>query len=325
MQALVAIFNSFKNFLPIVVGSSLLFACNTNPEHFIPETSSKKPYDAIPEKVTGLAKVVPEKNIVGLNAQATGLLKAVNVRIGDTITIGLTLFEIAHDLEDGKIEVIEAQIEAQRASLDASIAASNRTAAATEHAAKKLERLQKVYDQGAGTKQELEDAKSAWQLLSLDHKTAQTAIGSAEARLAEYIANLQLARRSRDNFFVKAPNSGVILDVTVSPGTFVTQGTRLGEFAPEGAMCVVAEIDELFAWHVRVGQQAFIRMQGGKDPIAYGQVIEVSPSLNQKSLFAEDVGKLEDRRVRAVKVKLENGQEKLLYGQRVECSIDVKN
>jgi hypothetical protein len=105
----------------------------------------------------------------------------------------------------------------------------------------------------------------------------------------------------------------------------VGQKVSLAEFAPESPTSVLTEIDELFAARVKLNQPAFIRLLGGRDTIAFGRVISLSPSLNRKSLFSEEIGKLEDRRVRKVRIRLEEGQQNVLYGQRVECLINVKN
>jgi len=52
-------------------------------------------------------------------------------------------------------------------------------------------------------------------------------------------------------------------------------------------------------------------------------VILASPYLRKKSLFADNSANLEDRRVREVRVQLDN-PENVLIGARVECIIDVQ-
>lgn len=52
-------------------------------------------------------------------------------------------------------------------------------------------------------------------------------------------------------------------------------------------------------------------------------MILASPYLRKKSLFADNSANLEDRRVREVRVQLDN-PENVLIGARVECIIDVQ-
>jgi hypothetical protein len=52
-------------------------------------------------------------------------------------------------------------------------------------------------------------------------------------------------------------------------------------------------------------------------------VVLASPYLRKKSLFADKAGDLEDRRVREVRVQLDQ-PEKVLLGARVECVIEIE-
>jgi len=84
------------------------------------------------------------------------------------------------------------------------------------------------------------------------------------------------------------------------------------------------EVDELFADRVAVGQAAGIRRQGGSEILATGKVVSVAPDLKQKSLFSDEIGKLEDRRVREVRIRLDPpAGSPLLLGARVECILDI--
>ena len=95
------------------------------------------------------------------------------------------------------------------------------------------------------------------------------------------------------------------------------------DFAPEGPVMAITEIDELFADKVKVGQPAFVRAQGDTVVLATGKVILAAPYLRKKSLFSDKADNLEDRRVREVRVQLDSS-ETLLIGSRVECIIELK-
>lgn len=123
---------------------------------------------------------------------------------------------------------------------------------------------------------------------------------------------------------IYALTSGKILSVEIIVGSFLATNTSIGDFAPAAPTVVVAEMDELFAGKIEIGQKAGIRLQGSSKEIAAGKVSEVSPYLRQKSLFSDELGKLEDRRVREIKVRLENPPKELLYGTRVDCVVYLK-
>ena len=94
------------------------------------------------------------------------------------------------------------------------------------------------------------------------------------------------------------------------------------DFAPEGPLMAVTEVDELFADKVKEGMSAYIRPQGKTDTLATGKVFLTSPYLRKKSLFADAASDMEDRRVREVRVLLDQ-HARALIGSRVECVIQL--
>ena len=73
---------------------------------------------------------------------------------------------------------------------------------------------------------------------------------------------------------------------------------------------------------MKIGQKAIVRPQGSRDVLTTGTVVLASPYLRKKSLFADNAANLEDRRVREVRVQLDDPT-KVIIGARVECVIDV--
>lgn len=144
------------------------------------------------------------------------------------------------------------------------------------------------------------------------------------AKIAELKADLEVAKAERAKKNIYALSDGKMLSVDIVIGSYLASNTSIGDFAPDAPTVVVAEIDELFAGKVDVGQKAAVRLQGSSKEVAVGKVTEVSPYLRQKSLFSDELGKLEDRRVREIKVRLENPPKELLYGTRVDCVVYLK-
>ena len=91
-----------------------------------------------------------------------------------------------------------------------------------------------------------------------------------------------------------------------------------------GKNIAIGEIDELYSDQVVVGQNAWIRHVGTTDTISTGKVIFTSSFLKKKSLFTDQTGEKEDRRVRTIKISLDKS-EGLLLNARVECVIDLKS
>ena len=143
------------------------------------------------------------------------------------------------------------------------------------------------------------------------------------ARKGELQADLKYYESLLDRKHIRSPLNGTILSIDTRIGNFVKSETVLGEFAPEGGLVAITEIDELFADRVRIGQHATLRPQGDSTLLGEGKVVILSPYLKKKSLFSDNTSNLEDRRVREVRVSI-NPEASLLIGSRVECVIEVR-
>jgi hypothetical protein len=84
----------------------------------------------------------------------------------------------------------------------------------------------------------------------------------------------------------------------------------------------VCEIDEMYAGKIAVGQKGWIRNVGSIDTLSTGTVYFTYSFLKKKSLFTDQSGEKEDRRVRTIKMMLDQ-PEKLLLNARIECVIDI--
>ena len=159
-----------------------------------------------------------------------------------------------------------------------------------------------------------------------NEKLVQEAIASVEQqeiKINELTADVAYFGTLQQRRNVKAPMSGTFLSVSVRTGTYLTNTTPLGDFAPDGVLMALSEVDELFAGKVSVGQDAWIRNQGDTEIIAKGKIVFVGNYLKKKSLFSGKPDDLEDRRVREVRVEL-GDKANVLIGARVECVIQLK-
>ncbi len=307
-----------------VLSLFLSVACsqgNDEPAGPSADSTDIKLYNADIERVVAIGRVEPEEKIIDLYPEAAGRLLAVNVELGDTVQRDELLFEIDHLRQDAQIARTEALIREQESTIPGIEAKLVKARLQAANAERSFRRIQTVFEGGAETKQSLDDAEAAWKTAIQDVTALEADLANTRTSLEVLRADLRLARLDRDDRFLRAPADGVLFSVDVAAGFRVDTGTRLGQLAPASPKTILTEVDELFADRVQAGQRAFVRRQGAVDTIASGYVIEVAPSLSQKSLFSDAVGTLEDRRVRAVRVRIEDGGDKLLYGARVECVV----
>lgn len=276
------------------------------------------------ESVVGIGRVEPELKLLSLNAEMPGRLVNIYAQAGTKVDSGTVLFELDHAENDAQMIQNQAQIRTQEAQVR-QIAKSIEIAKINQSLAQKeYNRFLQAFQGNAETKSNLDKAENALELAKEQVAAQNLQLQAAQALRNELNAATILLRAQAENTKIRVLQAGTVLSVEVPLGTMVNTNTLLANFAPESPMAVVTEVDELFADKVKVGQKAEIRAQGGKETLATATVIFAAPFLRQKSLFSDEVGKLEDRRVREVKVRINNTKTDLLFGARVECVIYLK-
>ena len=160
----------------------------------------------------------------------------------------------------------------------------------------------------------LEQSKRILEAMKQNEKNI---IASAEVATQE-------ALKSLDEFTVKAPISGEVIEVSA----------KLGEVVTEAGICEIADTDEMFVeaevyvsdiTKVKVGDIAECAPEAFESEILKGKVVEISPYVKSNRLFSQDPSEYADRKVILVKIKLdESGKVKNLIGSLVRVRIFVK-
>jgi multidrug resistance efflux pump len=270
----------------------------------------------------GLARLEPLGRLVYLAPEESGRIKRIHVeagrhaRGGDTIAVldnAVELYRYRQALQN--YDAQEAQVAAARADF-ASAQASARNAGTS------ADRLENLFGQGAATRQAYDDARTEAATARQRMLQLRAGLVSAQRQLDQFRSALGAARAAFSRRFIVAPTGGTMLSVDLPAGAMAGPQTPLGVFAPDGPPMALTEIDELFQLCVNVGQRAYIRRQGADETLSVGKVVFVAPFLRRKSLFSDQAGEFEDRRVREVHVVVRPAAG-LVYGSRVETVVFV--
>ena len=276
-----------------------------------------------PVEVIAIGRVEPEDKISSVGAQVNGVVKRLYVQAGDTVKKGQILLELAHDYEDALLLQANSKLVAQRAEIEGAKAQLNSVKIKTENLRVKLQRTQKTVARDADTKQNLDNAQADYDQSLADIDRYNAMLLNEQAKLNECITDVGVVLAQIGQKKITAPSDGIVLNMDLTEGSSVTTSKSLLDFAPAARLTVLCEVDELFAANVKVGQLAFIRNQGMDEKLAEGEVIFVGPYLKKKSLFSDDSGNMEDRRVRDVRILIKNNKT-LLFNSRVEAVINIK-
>lgn len=299
---------------------SALAGCNNGEEKTSPDQVLKTPTE--PVRIVAIGRVEPESKITSIGSEVNGVIQKIYVHAGDSVKKGQLLIEFKHDYEDARLAQIQSRTAAQYAEMKNVQAQIQSAKIKTAGIKTRYERLQRMVQSGAETKQSLDNTQTEYEQADKEVERLTASLQSAESRLNEIKADANVIAVEIERRKVKAPSDGVVLTMDLTEGSAATTELPLFDFASHSSLTVLCEVDELWVNKIHLGQKAIIRIQGTDEQMAEGEVVFLSPYLRKKSLFSDDSSNMEDRRVREVRIRL-SGQPALLINSRVEVVIDL--
>jgi len=272
--------------------------------------------------VLGVAVIEPAARISQLSAETGGVVKSVNVQIGQQLRKGQVILTMDNEVESAQLRQANVKIGTQQDAIETARQNVQTLQIQLQKAEVDLKRNETLFAGKALTLKELDDSRYDVQNLQQQIRASEAQVKQTQGRISELRADIQYATTIAGLKTVKAPTDGTLLSMDAKVGQFLNSNQSIGDFAPAGPLVAVTEIDELFALNVKVGQRAYIRPQGSNERLTSGTVVLASPYLRKKSLFSDNAANLEDRRVREVRVQLDDPS-KVIIGARVDCLITV--
>ncbi len=218
---------------------------------------------------------------IALTSKVAGYVRAVSVRAGDAVTAGQLLVQLeANDARAG--------VGRQRAELAHSLDGRAEAASAVEAARATAElartsrdRVAKLFETGAVTRQALDEADA-------QARSADAQLAAAEARLRGAGSAIDVARAtlaqgevSLDYARVVAPFPGRVVERRVEPGALASPGMTLLVLDDGDRPRVETNVEESRAAAIHVGDAATVEI--GLGPTLTGTVGEIVPSVDVAS------------------------------------------
>jgi multidrug resistance efflux pump len=242
------------------------------------------------------------------------------VQENDIVKKGEIILVLKHSIEQANMAEIKSQISTQSAQIKVNQINIKLARIKYDNANIELRRLKKLLTDGAETQQVVDNATTELKIFLADIDQQKALVEVSRRKLAEIRKQMKVSNESLKQRFVKSPIDGILLEMSVSIGGVVNSQTPFAQLASNEKTIAVCEIDEMFAPKIKINQRAIIRDAGSSDTLSSGTVYFVSTFLKTKSLFTDQAGEKEDRRVREIKIRLDNPQ-KMLLNTRVECII----
>lgn len=253
------------------------------------------------QAVVGQAKPVKEVNVI---PKLPGKVSKVYVSLGEEVKEGQTLFTI----DDKEIKLQLAQAEAAVNVAKANVKRTEGGAielqvtqleSAFKSAEINLNDAQKMYDDvkilyenGMASKQDLDRAKSGYELAKEQYETAKTALELTESRinkenaetaiaqLKQAEASYNLAKTQLENTIVTSPADGYISSLNVNEGEITSGAVPAATIVDISTVIVEVNIVENIVNKIKVGDEYPVYIESVKKEPFLGKVISISPNVD---------------------------------------------
>ena len=309
-----------KKVATLVLATLLIAGCTKKENKIISKTVENTTSKI--KEVVAVGKVEPQNDIINLAAMCGGIVVKVLKTDGDTVKTGDVLIKLDDEIDQLKISQIKSQVQTQKSQIEIEQNTLKNASIKLSNKKQLLSSTKNLLKSGAETQQVFDDLNTEVNTLENDVERAKIAVQSDQSRLNELTFQLKQAQVQAAEKTFRAPFSGTVLNMMLTKGEAVNQYAKYAEFAPMGNKFVRAEVDEMFCQDLKPGQKVDIRYPGTDKIIATGTINKLSPYLKKKSLFSENASDQEDRRVREIKVLL-NDDPNILINSKVECVIKL--
>lgn len=216
-----------------------------------------------------------------LSSKATGAIRSVAVRAGDSVRAGQVLAELeASDVRAGVARARAAVATATAARLESqnALEAARATARLSQST---HERSQALLGQQVISQAEFDASEASFKSASAQAEMAQARVQVATSSLAEAEAALQESQSLLGYTKVVAPFTGRVLERLVDPGALASPGMPLLVLSEDDRLRVETSVSESQLPGLKLGDSAQIDLQGHAQ--LAGAVSEIVPNVDAAS------------------------------------------
>ncbi len=289
------------------------------------EADQKTPVEVLEEvkDIQAVGKVVPSVADVVISSMTTGRINKVFVNEGDFVRLGQVLLEMERIETD--LEVQQAKVQLNRLGTDLKVAQEEirKAELVVDERRQKYETSRRLFERNAETKETVALDYSSLQQQESTLKGLKKQLESQKLAMAEQDIVVQKVNRQQNELRVNALGTGIVSDLNMSVGQQVSSNEELGRIVTVDNPIVEAEVDELFANEVKLGQEVLIYPMTNRNEGKKGVIIYVNPILSNKSIFYETANEAQDRRVRRVKIQIKDRTD-FVINTKVHCMIKIR-
>lgn len=261
---------------------------------------SKNGQESIHPKKGVLTESVYASGIVKAEGQYTvfplvsGVLKSIDVEVGQTISEGQVLFKIESEkaslATDNSRLVYQLNQENSRYIKDKIAEMETKVQAAKD----KLALDASIYERNKNIKQYNVISEVDYERVELAYKNSKSNYEAVSKQLDQLKIqlkneqsrnniNLKISQKTESDFTVKSTFSGKLFDILVEEGQLVSSQTVLAIIGKEDDYLLELEVDEYDMVKVALGQKMVVTLDSYKDKVFEAVVDKIYPIMNERS------------------------------------------
>ncbi|MFQ6039054.1 MAG: efflux RND transporter periplasmic adaptor subunit, partial [Candidatus Aminicenantales bacterium] len=257
--------------------------------------------------------------MVAVKAEVEGVIQKLRVEEGQHVNEGDLLVE----LDDRRYRLELERYEADRLSRLSELLLEERFGGGVEEASspnsQKIAEARKAYEEarelhrkGMISDKDLEDAYQRYELALIESGEKKQEIRAASKGLTQAEIAVKTARLNLEKTKIRAPFSGIITEIQVSPQEHVSPGQELFKLVNISHIQVHAKVLESEVGKMKEGREARLRFSAYPEKVFLGKVKAISPIVNP-----------EDKTCRVI-IEVANPEEELKPGMHADVEIPAE-
>ena len=224
---------------------------------------------------------------VEMKSETSGKIKNIRVKESQHVKKGELLLEIEDseyrlDLENNEAvrlqKLSEMLLEKRFGSSEEAVTEADRQS--IDLAQKEYEKASALFKKGLISQNDFEKASQQMELVMIESGGKKDEIMSAAKGLTQAEINVKKSRLTLEKTKIRAPFSGIITDVKISPQENVSSGTILFTLVNIDQIQVHAKVLESEIGKMKIGREADLKFSAYPGKVMKGKIMAISPVIN---------------------------------------------
>ncbi len=294
--------NSKRWLIPLIIiiiilaGIGIFAQMDSAPPTVDSENLRKVERGDIARSVVATGVIEPISNRIEIRSKASGIVKQINVDVGDRVIPGQVLVELDRDQLLAQFREAEANLQAARADVVTMQAELERSRILAEEHDVRLARTNhkrstELYEQNLLPRSDFDITQGRLEEALNRQRAAAAAIGVAEASIVQREARVSQIQAIVDRISeelkytsIRSPIKGIVLSRDIETGSAVSSiltmgagATRVMVLGDMNDVYVRGKVNEIDIGKIHIGLPARITVETYKDKVFHGEVYKIAP------------------------------------------------